>query len=683
MRILLIVILTFSSVFTSFCQRLDTTKTFDLERLSKQTVNTSYHEGAPMITPDGKTLYFFVTNHPQNKAGKDGSQDVWFSSLKSDGKWTKALRMEGTINRSKSNQVMAVVNDGKTLILDDTKGKKKGLAYSDMKNGSWSKPQSLEVEAYAKMSVGEFSGANMSNDMSVALLYFSETEGSKKSDIYVSFQTGPHSYSKPQALHLNTTSDEFGPFICADNKTMYFASDRKGGFGLADIYVTHRLDSTWLNWSKPKNIGKPVNTKGFDAYFSMDETMENAYTTRAYMSRDGGSLDILALSLCPEIKIEGTVKDFHTKEPLSGIIDVNIDNVGRVTLDCNEHGEYSAMLKDNGLYIFSVHADRYHESTDSLDLSGVKGKKTIQKHFLLKPVLPEVILTGHVYDKHTEEHLSAKIALKTQWFDELRVKSTSAHGFYKKTLPNIGKYLVKITKEGYYDYTEEFTIEEESEMDAYHIERDFHLIPLIKDIKIAGILTNAKDNSLIQGTILFKSLSGKEVIATTTEDGTYEVVLPEPGHYEVTSFNEGFLAFTDEIEVDMPETNQPTKKDIALTPIEIGTTVRLNKVYFDTDKATLRSESFPELDHVVELMKNNPTLEIEISGHTDDIGSDSYNQKLSQNRANAVKKYVVSKEVSAAKIIAKGYGESQPEVANDSDENRQINRRVQFTVLKK
>ena len=683
MRILSTLITFTLITLNSLGQKLDTVKVFDLERLSKQTVNTSYHEGAPMITPDGKTLYFFVTNHPQNKAGKDGSQDVWYSTLKPDGKWTKALRMEGTINRNKSNQVMAVVNDGKTLILDDSKGKKKGLAYSDLKNGSWSKPQSIEIEDYAKMSAGEFSGANMSNDMKVALLYFSETPRSKKSNLYVSFQTEPHSYSKPTLLNINTTGDDFGPYICSDNKTMYFASDRKGGFGQTDIYVTQRTDSTWLNWTKPKNIGKPVNTKGFDAYFSMDESMENAYTTRAYMSRDGGSLDILALSLCPEIKIEGTVKDFYTKKPLHGTVEININEKGNITIDCNEKGEYSATLKDNGLYIFGAHSDGYHELIDSLDLSDVKRKKTIKKDFLLKPVFPEVILTGHVYDKHTEEHLSAKISLKTKWFDELRVKSTSAHGYYKKTLPNIGKYLVKISKEGYYDFSEEFTIEEEAEMDAYHVERDFHLIPLIKDIKIAGTLTNAKDGNPVQGIIVFKSLSGKEVTATTSEDGTYELILPEPGHYEITSINEGFLAYTDEIEVEMPEIDEPSKKDIQLTPIEIGATVRLNKVYFDSDKATLRPESFPELDRVVELMNNNPTLEIEISGHTDDIGSESYNQKLSQNRANSVKKYVVSKGIASSKIVAKGYGESQPEVPNDSDENRQTNRRVQFTVLKK
>ena len=100
--------------FISIGQKLDTTKLFDLERLSKQTVNSSYHEGAPMISPDGETLYFFVTNHPENRAGKDGSQDVWFSLKKEDGSWTKAARMSNTINREKSNQVMAVVNNGNT-----------------------------------------------------------------------------------------------------------------------------------------------------------------------------------------------------------------------------------------------------------------------------------------------------------------------------------------------------------------------------------------------------------------------------------------------------------------------------------------------------------------------------------------------------------------------------------------
>lgn len=683
MRILNFIIILCSSISTLFSQGLDTTKLFNLERLSKQTVNTSYHEGAPMITNDGKILYFFVTNHPENKGGRDGSQDVWFSKKKSDGKWTKASRMSNTINRNNSNQIMAVVNNGNTLIIDDSKGTKKALAYTDLKNGEWSKPQKIEIEDYSKMSVGEFSGANMSNDMKVALLYFSETKGSNKSNLYVSFQTSKHSYSRPQLLHLSTSGDEFGPFICTDNKTMYFASDRPGGFGKADIYVTHRLDSTWLNWSKPKNIGKPVNTKGFDAYFSMDQTMENAYTTRAYMSRDGGSLDILALTTCPEINIKGTFRDFYTKKPIQGYLDITITDVGHITLDCNEEGFYTAVLKDNGLYNFAAHADSYHQTFDSLDLSDVKRKNTLKKDFLLKPVLPEVELTGHVYDKNSEEPLASKITLKTKWFDELKVKSTASHGFYKKELPNIGTYLVKISKEGYYDFTEEFTIPEEAEMDAYHFEKDFHLTPLVKDIVIAGTLTNEKDGSPIQGTILFKSLSGKETTAVTSQNGTYEIILPEPGAYEIISMQEGFLAFKDNFEVEMPETNDPIQKDLALIPIEIGATVRLNEIYFDFDKATLRPESFPELGRVVELMENNPTLEIEISGHTDDKGSDDYNLKLSQNRANAVKKYVVNKKISSSRIMAKGYGERQPEVSNDSDENRQINRRVQFTVLKK
>lgn len=636
-----------------------------------------------MITPDGKTLYFFVTNHPQNKAGKDGSQDVWFSKLQSNGKWTKAARLNGTINRNKSNQVMAVVNDGKTLILDNSNGKKKGLAYSDLKKGEWTKPQTLEVEEYSKMSVGEFSGANMSNDMKVALLYFSETKGSNKSDLYISFQTGEHSYSKPKKLTINTPNDDFGPFICADNKTMYFASDRPGGLGQADIYVTYRLDSSWLNWSKPKNIGAPVNTKGFDAYFSMDESMEHAYTTRAYMSRDGGSLDILALTPCPEINLEGTVKDFYTKKPLKGIVDIDVKEIGRISLDCNEKGFYKATIKDNGIYQFSVHADQYEENKDTLNLSGVKRKKRVQKDFLLKPVLPKVILTGHVYEKDTDIPIAAKISLKTKWFDELHVKCTKEHGYYKKKLPNIGTYIVKISAEGYYDLSIEFNILEEAEMEIYDIEKDFFLTPLVRDILVAGTLTNKKDNSPIQGSITFKSLSGEEVKVKTNEDGTYKVTLPEPGQYDITSINEGFLAYNDDIEVVIPETNDPFQKNIELAPIVIGATVRLNEIYFDFDKATLRPESFPELDRVVELMNNNPTLEIEISGHTDDKGSDAYNLKLSQNRANSVKKYVSNKGIETKRMNAKGYGESQPEVPNDSDENRQINRRVQFTVLKK
>jgi OmpA-OmpF porin, OOP family len=110
--------------------------------------------------------------------------------------------------------------------------------------------------------------------------------------------------------------------------------------------------------------------------------------------------------------------------------------------------------------------------------------------------------------------------------------------------------------------------------------------------------------------------------------------------------------------------------------------VRLNNVFFDFDKWDLRPESFVELNRVVQLMNDNPSIEIEMSAHTDSYGSDDYNFKLSDERARSVREYILSKGVAPSRIISQGYGETKPVVENDTDENRQLNRRVEFKITK-
>lgn len=117
--------------------------------------------------------------------------------------------------------------------------------------------------------------------------------------------------------------------------------------------------------------------------------------------------------------------------------------------------------------------------------------------------------------------------------------------------------------------------------------------------------------------------------------------------------------------------------------IVVGSTIELNNVEFDFNKATLRSESFEELDNVVKFLSDNPSVEIELAGHTDNIGDDNYNLKLSQERAESVKNYLTGKGIAGSRLIAKGYGESRPIATNQTEQGRDQNRRVEFTILKK
>jgi outer membrane protein OmpA-like peptidoglycan-associated protein len=124
------------------------------------------------------------------------------------------------------------------------------------------------------------------------------------------------------------------------------------------------------------------------------------------------------------------------------------------------------------------------------------------------------------------------------------------------------------------------------------------------------------------------------------------------------------------------------KLEIKKEEIAVGTTFQLNNVYFDFNKATLLADSYDELDRVVKFLTDNAKVEIEISGHTDNIGADKYNMELSQKRADATKAYIVSKGIAANRIVTKGYGKDKPLTSNATDAGREQNRRVEFTILK-
>jgi OOP family OmpA-OmpF porin len=121
--------------------------------------------------------------------------------------------------------------------------------------------------------------------------------------------------------------------------------------------------------------------------------------------------------------------------------------------------------------------------------------------------------------------------------------------------------------------------------------------------------------------------------------------------------------------------------NLKLTPIEVGAKVVINNIFFDFDKAVLKTASYAELDRVLELLNSGSIKNIEIAGHTDSIGEDAYNQELSQKRARAVYNYFTSKGIAKNRLKAVGKGETDPAAPNDSSENRRLNRRVDFKIV--
>lgn len=231
-----------------------------------------------------------------------------------------------------------------------------------------------------------------------------------------------------------------------------------------------------------------------------------------------------------------------------------------------------------------------------------------------------------------------------------------------------------------------------TEKDSYG-ESDIVRIKLLEREKpdpvmlVTGNVYNKKTMKPLSASLLYETLPDGNLAGNAISnptDGAFKIVLPFDKNYLIRANADHFFAQSENLNLDSLKKAgyKEVHKDLYLVPIEVGAVVRLNNVYFDFDKWALRSESFVELDRVVKMLEENPAIEIEMSAHTDSRGSDDYNFKLSDNRARSVMEYIISKGIAASRIKSQGYGETKPVVPNDTDENRQLNRRVEFTILK-
>lgn len=484
-------------------------------------VNSELAELRPTISADGNLLFFICEAHPDNSHVHEvnNSQDIWYSVRDTaTGKWTDAVHLGYPFNTANYNAVYWISPDKNRILLrnafinGDYYGN--GVSMSTMNpDGRWSKPEMLKIKNYLKYDRGFQSGAAMSNDGQALLLYMSNEPKSYINNIYVCFPVGDGTWTEPKSIgkKINLPGyNQMTPYLAADGVTLYFSSDRPGGLGDQDIWMTKRLDNSWIKWSDPVNLGEPINTTDFDAFFTLDAGGEYAYLTSSFQSL--GKSDIVRVKLL-EIK---------------------------------------------------------------------------------KPD-PVVVVTGNVYNAKTKQPISASLIYET--------------------LPD-------------------------------------------------GVLAG---NGL-----------------SSPGDGAFQITLPYDKNYLIRATANHFFAQSENFNLDslVKAGNKTIHKDLYLVPIEVGQVVRLNNVFFDFDKWDLRPESFIELGRVVTLLKENPAIEIELSAHTDAKGSDEYNMKLSDNRARSAMNYIISQGIAPHRIVHHGYGETKPVATNDSDEGRQLNRRVEFKILK-
>jgi len=462
----------------------------------------------PVLTVDESSLFY--TRRLGSGASDD--EDIVVSHKDSSGVWSSPVSVSEKINTQYNEGTCTISADGRMLIFTSCYGRKGegscDLFVSTKEGDDWSDPVNMGVPINSQ--AWESQPALSSDGRT---LYFVSDRGGGygKRDIWMSTMNDNEQWTPPVNLgpHINSAEDEVSPFLHANGRTLYFASKGRLGFGGFDIYYTELSED---GWSEPENIGYPINT-----------------------SDDQVSLFITA---------DGSKGYYSHEEIVDG-------------------------LRASGkLYEFDIPPE-------------------------IQVAYKSNYVKGRIFDAVTKNVLKASVELYDVESDEKKskVESDSKTGEYMIVLTQGAEYALYVNKTGY----------------------------------------------------LFQSLA----------------------------FN-----YLEERDLD------PINIDIYLKPISEGIKTTLNNIFFEFDSYELQDKSKTELNEVNRFLTNNPTINVEIEGHTDNKGSNEYNNELSLKRAKAVYDYLINLGIPAGRMKYKGYGSKQPVASNETEEGMAKNRRIEFRVIK-
>ncbi len=509
-------------------------------------INSEFNEYGAVISAD-ESMMLFTSRRPGSTGGKidpginEHFEDIYITYKNADGTWTKATNLPKPINSDNHDSNSGVSADGQKFIIYLGKDNGGDLYESVLEGTTWSKPEAFNKNINTKF---HEPSACYSPDGNALYFVSDKPGGHGDHDIYVSYKDAKGKWGEAVNLGptINTAYGEEAVFMHPDGKTLYFSSQGHNSMGGYDIFKSV-YDETTKSWGKPVNVGYPVNTPDDDVFFVLSASGKRGY----YTSADSQSLGL---------------RDLYVITFL---------------------GPEKPMILNNEDNLIASAAKPVQETVIAPTVEVKEAQLTLLK--------------GVISDALTKEKLSA-------------------------------------------------------------------------DIEIVDNVAN-------------------KVIATfksNSSTGKYLVSLPAGKNYGIAVKKDGYLFHSENFDIPATAAFQEVEKDVELKKLAVGGKIVLRNIFFDLDKATLRPESAAELERLTKLMNDVPSLKIELGGHTDSRGSDTYNQQLSEKRAKAVVDYLTSKGISSDRLKWAGYGETQlvngcSNGVNCTDEQHQENRRTEFKVL--
>jgi outer membrane protein OmpA-like peptidoglycan-associated protein len=591
-------------------------------------INSSYSEHSPVTSMDDKLLLFTSRRSDESsKEDLDGEpfEDIFQSKKLEDGKWSEPKKIQLNSGGHDAS-IQLFDNDTKLLVYKFTRGG--DIYYTERIGDKWG-----ELKPFAGINSRDFEAdAFVSADGQTA--YFATNHYKRKGDLDIYFvkKKADGSWGEPEELKggINSDEDEDAPFITPDGKTMYFSSRGHKNMGGYDVFKSVLGDSGV--WSEPVNMGYPINTPDDDVYFYLSTVANKSYIS-SYREGGYGEKDIYEILPIPSVKINGLVTEDRTGKKVNNL-QIIFTSIRNTTSPVNEvayteDGRYTATLTAYNSYKIKFVDGKDTLLVQELDIPFTSEDQTvITKDF----VIPFIQKDSTIAIVLPEQFYSGKYLLRDIHFDKGKSVLNTLN---QKELDKAAEILKKNPE---------------------------------AKLKIKGSVQTNENPTLAQE-------RSKSVAVYLKARGV------SPEQLEVVDgFTEGSIVglesnFKGTLTMDFDKT--------IINSAAVGESFILRNVHFETAKWELNEIARNELNLLISILKENPGLNIEIGGYTDNLGEDVANQLLSEKRARAVEEYLVGNGIEKDRLAVVGYGEANPLAPNDTEEGRVLNRRTEIRILGK